>query len=156
MRYYHTNEYLTSDEREAALSEWGILKVEVLQRKQLNKDLMPYEFNLLRTPYFKRGNRKHFSFRIDDVNIHLYCRMRTWFFPDEQRKEFDKKSNAARHTLCEINVDRTSIADFDPVPVFNLWVSQGPKHVDGGYKLKGKQVKNINITLSSSEDESED
>ena len=55
LRYYHTNEYLTSDEREAALSEWGILKVEVLQRKQLNKDLRPYELfqSLLRTPDLK-------------------------------------------------------------------------------------------------------
>ena len=140
--YYYDREYITCDEKTNAISEWELLKIEAFQRKQLNNNSGSYEIytSILKTPSLKEEIMNILVLLELMMTISVSTASCERGFSHMNNEKTSLRTGMRSDTLDDvmrINVDRTSVAEFDPLPVFKLWIKQGPKHVNS-HKLKEK------------------
>ena len=144
LEYYHTYNYISDDERKNARKEWPSLKVEAHTRKYANPKFCPnpYEIysGILKTPSL--------TDEMENILVLVEIMMSISVSIASCERGFSQMNNektSLRTRMCpdtlddvlRINVERQSVEEFDPLAAFKLWISDGPKHING-HKLKVK------------------
>ena len=142
LSFYHLKNIISENEKECAYREWSLLKIEIKQRKKMSK-YKPSPYDLYRDVLKTLELMEELPNILVLVRLMMIISVSTAScergFSQMKNEKSSLRTRLDPNTLDDvlrINIDGKPVENVNLKPGYELWINDGPKHVNGHKLIK--------------------